>query len=380
MIYLDYCSTTPMSHEAIETYAKVASTYFGNEQSLHDHGAIGKQIVEQAKEVISKAINGHHDGIYFTGGGSDSNYHALLSLALANEHKGKHVITSPVEHPSVTNTLKILEERGFTISVAPVNRDGEVCVKSLEKLIRPDTTFVTICHASSEIGTIQPLEEIGQMLSEKKVLFHSDCVQTFGKIIVDVQRLRLSAMSISAHKLYGPKGVGACYIDPKVSWRSLVPNTTHQHGFKQGTMNTPAIAAFAVAVSEMLNFREVEEQRMKQWQRRFLNQMNRDHIFLLGHPTNRLPNHLSLRIQHMEGQEVMLECNRHGLSISTGSACMVGQSAPPQSLQAMGYTIEEANGLFRISFGRQTKGEHLDKAVQILNRLSKNRATLARGG
>lgn len=373
MIYLDYCSTTPMSREAIETYAKVASTYFGNEQSLHDDGAIAKQIVEQARNVVSNAINGRREGIFFTGGGSDSNYHALLSLALAHEHKGKHIITSPVEHPSVTNTLKVLEERGFTISIAPVNRYGEVSIEELAKLIRPDTILVTICHASSEIGTIQPLEEIGQLLANKNILFHSDCVQTFGKIALDVERFRLSAISISAHKIYGPKGVGACYIDPKVSWRSIVPQTTHQRGFKQGTLNSPGIAAFAVAVSEILEFRDKEEQRFRQLQQHFLKQMDAENISLLGHPTKRLPNHLSLRIDKMEGQEVMLECNRHDLAISTGSACMIGQADPPQSLLAMGFTMDEANGLFRISFGRQTTVEHIDKAIHVIHQLSQIR-------
>lgn len=372
MIYLDYSATTPMSERALTTYAKVANTYFGNANSLHDYGTVALNIVQQARNVISKHIGGHSRGIYFTSGGTESNQLAILSLAKAHEKYGKHVITTKIEHPSVLNTFQLLEEHGFTVTYLPVNEYGEIELETLKKALRNDTILVSIAHANSELGTIQNIASIGALLKERNIIFHSDCVQTFGKVPIDVNKLHIDSLSISAHKIYGPKGIGACYINPKISWKPIFPNGTHEKGFRQGTLNTPAIAAFAEACEEMMETMRVEMVRLKQLQTYFLQKIDRHRIVLEGHPTKRLPHHLCLRVKGIEGQYVMLECNRQGIAISTGSACQLGQTTAPQSMLAIGRTEREAHEMLRITFGKYTTKTDIDKTITTLKQIIQN--------
>mgnify|MGYP001366196206 CR=1 FL=1 len=369
MIYLDYSATTPMSERAMKVYAKVSQQYFGNANSLHDHGTIASNIIEHARQIIAKHIHAEPRGLYFTSGGTESNQLAILSLANAYKKFGKHIITTPTEHPSVLNTCKLLEKHGFSVTYLPVNEYGEVQLDVLEKAIRPDTILVSIAHASSELGTVQNLAAIGKLLKEKGVIFHSDCVQTFGKIPIDVKELNIDSISISAHKIYGPKGIGACYINPKVSWSAVFPNGTHEKGFRSGTLNTPAIAAFAEAAEEIMESLPREKERLRQLQTYFLEKIDRDKIVLEGHPTNRLPHHLCLRIKGIEGQYVMLECNRYGIAISTGSACQIGHSGASMSMVAIGRSEREAHEMIRITFGKFTTKKDIDKTVQTLHRI-----------
>lgn len=369
MIYLDYSATTPMSERALNIYTKVAQTHFGNANSLHDYGTMGANIVEHSRKIISKHIGGLSRGVFFTSGGTESNQLAIYSLAKAYENKGRHLITTKIEHPSVINTFKFLESLGFSVTYLPVNEYGEVERHVLENAIQKDTILVSIHHASSELGTIQNLKAIGALLKEKDIIFHSDCVQTFGKIPININELHLDSLSISAHKIYGPKGIGACYINPKLSWKPLFPNGTHEKGFRSGTLNTPAIAAFAEAAEEMIATMEQEMKRFEQLQTYFLQQIDRNRIVLEGHPTNRLKHHLCLRIKGIEGQIVMLECNRKGIAISTGSACKLGLTLPSQSMIAIGRTEREAHEMIRITFGKFTTKEHIEKTIATLNEI-----------
>ncbi|WP_096201443.1 IscS subfamily cysteine desulfurase [Bacillus sp. FJAT-45350] len=369
MIYLDHSATTPMSQYSLKVFTKVSQEYFGNPSSLHDYGSIANDLVQTSRQTIAKAFNGVARSLYFTSGGSESNYLSLLSIARANESKGKHLITTPIEHPSIINTFESLRKEGFEVSYIPVNSYGEVIVDALHELIREDTILASIGHANAELGTVQDIKKIGEILNKHGVIFHSDCVQSFGKIPIDVQSAKIDCLSLSAHKIYGPKGIGACYISPSVSWKGLVPNTTHEQGFRQGTINVPGAAAFAAAVEEIMPTVREESERLKQLRLTFLSLLNKEKVVLEGHPDNRLPHHLGLRVKGIEGQYVMLECNRKGIAISTGSACKVGQSAPPASLLAVGRSTQEAHEFIRLTFGKTTTEQHIVKTVNTIHEM-----------
>ncbi|SDH25851.1 cysteine desulfurase [Alteribacillus persepolensis] len=367
MIYLDHCATTPMSRPALEAYVQTAESFYGNEQSLHDHGDYARQLVRHCQAELASVINGEASGIFFTSGGSDSNISAILSLAYGNQARGKHIITSPLEHPSVYQALEKLKTEGFEVDEADVKPNGEVSVISLEEYIRDDTILVTICHASSETGVIQPLEDIGAVVTKHGICFHTDAVQTFAKIPIDVNKACLSALSMSAHKINGPKNTGACYIAPHVSWQSIYPRVVHQQGFKPGTLDTAGIAAFATAAFHMHQQQDQLYAKWRNMQHWLLEHINNDHAVLIGDKNKRLPHHLSLRLHGYEGQWVMLHCNRQGIAISAGSACKASYTDPPKSLLAMGLTAEEAHGLFRISFGIDTTDDDLNALAYTLN-------------
>ncbi|WP_209122812.1 IscS subfamily cysteine desulfurase [Alkalihalobacillus sp. BA299] len=372
MIYLDYCATTPMSEKSLTIYSKVAKEHFGNPSSLHDYGTMANHLLEQSREDIAKMIQAEKEGIFFTSGGSESNYLSLLSIARGNKHRGNHIITTKIEHPSVINSLNVLLEEGFTISFVPVNSYGEVELELLEQEINENTILVSIGHANSELGTIQNMKDIGGLLKCKNVLFHSDCVQTFGKIPIDVEAFHLSAVSMSAHKIYGPKGVGAVYLSPDISWQASVPNSSQEKGFRQGTGNVPGIAAFTIAATDSIQSMDNELQRFEQLQKLFLSSIDSSKVILEGHPTRRLAHHLCLRIKGIEGQYMMLECNRRGIAISTGSACKVGQTAPSKAMTETGKNLDEAREMIRISFGVDTTEDHIHYIAKAINDIIEN--------
>lgn len=361
-----------MSEKALQTYAKVAKDYFGNPSSLHDYGTLANHLVQTSRTIIAELVNGEERGIFFTAGGSESNFLSLLSLARGNKHKGNHLITTEIEHPSILNAFKLLEKEGFEVSYVPVNEYGQVNLSKLEQLIKKETLLVSIGHGNSELGTVQNLKEIGLILSSNSILFHSDCVQTFGKVPIDVKDLHLDAITFSAHKIYGPKGVGGVYIRPSLTWKGILPNVTHEKGFRQGTLNVPGIAAFAEAAKEAKEEMQLEEERLRSLQTFFLSKIDRGRIILEGHPTKRLAHHLCLRIKGIEGQWVMLECNRNGLAISTGSACKVGESDPPKAMLAIGRSRDEGREMIRITFGRFTTKEDIDKTIMVLSNIIKD--------
>lgn len=371
MIYLDYAATTPMSDSAIDIYREVAQKHFGNASSLHDFGSTAAQITDKAREVIGGFVNAEPRGIYFTGGGSDANQMAIQSLARGNSAGGRHLLTTRAEHSSVRNTFRLLAEEGYEVDYIPLDDRGYVKREALEKLIRDDTILASIHHGNSEIGSVQDLASIGEMLAEHGVLFHSDCVQTYGKVPVDAEKFGLDSFSISAHKVYGPKGVGAAYIKPSVGWKPVIPGATHEKGFRSGTVDTPAVAAFMVASRDVMKDREAEQVRERTLRKQFLEELL-DGTFEIheeGDPGRGLPNIIGLRIHGMEGQYAMIECNRLGLAISTGSACSVGSEKPAASMAALGRNEQEAREFIRISLGRQTTQNEIHKAVQIIKKV-----------
>lgn len=373
MIYLDYSATTPILDEALDIYNQVSKDYYGNPSSLHDIGSKAKHLLNTCREELAMCFNGEGRGVYFTGGGSESNYLAIRSLVKAHQNKGKHLITSLVEHSSVLNTFKGLEEEGFRVTYLPVDQYGEVQMSELQKALTDQTILVSITHANSEVGTVQPIEEIGELLSQRKILFHSDCVQSFGKLPIDVKKAKLSSISLSSHKVYGPKGVGASYISPEVTWKGIVPHTTHEKGFRQGTVNLPGVAGFVTAAQDINSNHTVEVARCLKLTQQLLSGIRSKgwNVVLEGHPERRLPHHLGLRLVGMEGQYAMLELNRYGIAISTGTACLAGQLGPSETMQAIGKTTMEANEFIRITVGRYTDEKDIESTIKAMDHMLK---------
>lgn len=371
MIYLDYAATTPMCREAIQVYDEVAKSYFGNAESLHDYGSTARSLADKARREIAFFIGAEERGLFFTGSGSEANQLAILSLARGNKNRGKHLITTRAEHSCVRNTFGILENEGFEIEYVPVDEKGRVHTGQLESILRSDTLLVSIQHVNSEIGTIQNLNKIGRLLNEKGILFHSDCVQSFGKIPLNASEAHLHSISISAHKIYGPKGVGAAFIKPKVQWKPDVPGTTHERGFRPGTLNTPGIMAFLAAAQRMENHRQSEWEHLHRLKQQFIQGLEAlpFEIALEGDVENGMANIIGFRIVGMEGQYAMLECNRQGLAISTGSACSVGTEKPAASMTALNRDEQSAREFVRVSFGKDTQKEDIDQALQIFEKV-----------
>jgi cysteine desulfurase len=366
MIYFDYSATTPMSDEALFAYQKAAKEYFGNSNSLHQFGQEAEQVLYLSRKSLASSLQVQPSEIYFTGAGSEANFLALTSLATALESKGKNILTTRCEHHSVLQSLHYLETQGFTITYVPVDEHGIITVEALMKSVQNDTILATFAHANSELGTIQDLKALGEVLAERKILFHSDCVQTYGKLPIPIEYL--ASISISAHKIYGPKGIGATFIRSSYHWQPFLKETTHEFGFRPGTIDVPSVVAFATASENIFIDNQQEMNRLKGLRDMVVAEFSKNPAIILeGHPTQRLPFHLGVRLKGIEGQLVMLECNRKGIAISTGSACRVGQSSPPQSLLAIGRTAEEAHEFIRITFGKWTTEEDIHKLIDCIN-------------
>ncbi|MCP8615969.1 IscS subfamily cysteine desulfurase [Salirhabdus salicampi] len=366
MIYLDYAATSPMSDQSLQAYTEVATKYYGNSSSSHDIGTTANQLLEAARAKIARLLNGAKDGVYFTSGGSEGNFYAITSLVHAHKHKGKHLITTKTEHTSVYNTFRKLELNGFDVTFLDVNEYGEVDPGRLEKEIREDTILVSIAHVNHEIGTIQPIKEIVEILSKRNILFHSDCVQSFTKTHLDIENYHLSSITVSSHKVYGPKGVGACYIDPKVNWKPMIDGTTHEKGFRPGTVDVPGITAFTIAAEESMKSLARDMKKYQSLKKLFLQEVSTYNGIHIEGNYRSIPQIIGFRVKGFEGQHVMLQYNRNNIAVSTGSACSVGQQSPSKTLLAIGRTPDESRELVRISFGRQTLKYEILQAVNVL--------------
>lgn len=356
MIYLDYAATTPMTEKAIVAYCEVAKRYYGNSSSLHDAGGQAQYFVEQARNVIAQALDRNKDGIIFTGSGTEGNILAILSLALASK-KGKHIISSQAEHTSVHAALNTLEKMGYQITKLALQQDGCIDIKQLRAAICEETAVITIQHVNSEIGAIQPIEEIARIAEENNVFIHVDCVQSFCKLPLQAQ---IDAITVSAHKIGGPKGCGAVYINPKLQIPSLVPGVTHEKGLRGGTLDTPAIVAFATAVEEY-HYKRSHYETLRQYLKETLPKSCK-----LIESKNQLPNICGVIMDKVEGQYVLLKLNEAGIGISTGSACDIHSDSGTKAILSMGYSMTAARQFFRISFGGGTTIEDLQKLSQTL--------------
>lgn len=378
MIYLDHAATTPMSDEALEVYHSVAKRYFGNADSMHDYGSSAEQILKASRRTLAGLIGASEKDLHFTGGATDSTFLLLYTLLSASPKEGKHILISAAEHSSVNAVAARLQNAGYEITEIPLDEKGLITKEAFDRVVRPDTVLASVHMVNSETGVIQPVSEIADWCRSRDVLIHTDAVQAFGKIPVLAGTLNADAISISAHKIYGPKGCGAAWLNPALSWSPVFPGKNTGNTFRPGTADVPSAAAFAAAGKAMEKNREDEWSRISELRTRFIAGLRSRNIDFIveGYGDKeseyQLPHILGLRFPGIEGQFFMLECSQAGIAISTGSACRVGSEQPSVTMKALGRDAQQAREFIRLSFGRLNTANQIDQIIEkmhsILNR------------
>ena len=366
-IYLDNAATTAVSREVVEVMLPFFTQAYGNASSVHAVGREAKRAIENARRQVMKSLNAAHpQEIYFTAGGSESDNWAIKAVALQHEHG--HIITTAIEHHAVLHTCQWLEKRGFDVTYLPVDEFGQVTAAQMEKALRPDTILVSVMAANNEVGTIQPIGEIGKLCRERGVLFHTDAVQAVGALPIDVQAMHIDLLSLSGHKLHGPKGVGALYIRKGVRIEPLLHGGAQERGYRAGTENVPGIVGLGKAV-EMAYANLADNAARMTALRDQLIQGLMDRVpgaRLNGHPTERLPNNVNMSFDGVEGEALLLRLDLVGVAGSSGSACTSGALDPSHVLLALGLTPAEANGALRLTLGSDTAEEEIASVLDIL--------------
>jgi cysteine desulfurase len=367
-VYLDHSATTPMRSEVLEAMLPYLSEKFGNASSIHGFGREVKFALEESREKVARILKAAPTEIYFTSGGTESDNLAVKGIAFAYRKKGKHLITSQIEHHAVLASCKFLEKEGFEITYLPVSPEGLVDPQDLRKAIRDDTVLVSIMHVNNEVGTIQPIEELSRITREKQVYFHTDAVQSAGKISLNVQKSNMDLISFSGHKIYGPKGVGALYIRKGTRITPWVHGGHHEHAKRAGTENVPGIVGFAKALELMNGEMEKHNQHSKELADRFYKKVLESipDVVMHGDPEKRVPNILSLSFKGIEGESVILSLDLKGVAIASGSACTSGTLEPSHVLSAMRIPPEIAQGALRFSFGKDNTIEDVDYVAELL--------------
>jgi cysteine desulfurase len=367
-IYMDHNATTPVRKEVLEAMLPYYTTLFGNASSVHTIGQEARKAVDSAREEIATFIGAKTDEIIFTSGGTESDNFAIKGCAYANKTKGNHIITSLVEHPAVLNTCQHLEKHGFKVTYLPVDKYGMINPDDVKKAMTKETILISIMHANNEVGTIQPIEEIGSIAGEKEILFHCDAVQSIGKVPVNVSNLNIDMLSMSGHKVYGPKGIGVLYLKKGTRIEPFMHGGHHEFNKRAGTENVPAIAGLGKAISilskEMLNEnKEITQLRDKLWEG-LKNKI--EHITLNGHPSLRLANTLDVSFNFIESEGIILNLDLKGIAVSGGSACASGALEPSHVLTAMGVEASCAQGAIRFSLGKDNTEEDVNYVLEVL--------------
>ena len=368
-IYMDHAATTPLATEVLEAMIPYFSQRYGNPSSLHSFGREARAAVEEARSEVASLLKAEPSEIYFTSGGTESDNLALKGIARKNKKKGRHIITSSIEHPAVLEVCKALTREGFEVTYLPVTREGLVEVGAVEEAVRKDTILISVMHANNEIGTIQPLEEIGRLAGEKEIYFHTDGVQTAGKIPVDVKALGVDAFSLSGHKLYGPKGAGALYIRKGVRIESIQQGGGHERGMRSGTENVPGIVGLGKAARIAKGNMAEESERMRSLRDRMSGWVQKEieDSWLNGHPVKRLPSNLNFGFRYIEGESLLLYLDAKGVAASTGSACSSKKLAASHVLSAIGLEPVESHGSLRITLGMENTEEDVDCACRAIS-------------
>jgi len=368
MIYMDHSATSPVDPEVFEAMKPYFIDSFGNASTLYSLGREGKKAMESAREEVASIIGAEPKEIIFTGGGTESDNIAILGTAYKLKKKGNHIITSDIEHPAVDETCKYLEKNGFNVTYLPVYKDGIVKIKDLEDAITDKTILITIMHANNEIGTIQPIAEIGKIARENKIYFHTDAVQTVGKIPVNVKELNVDMLSLSAHKLYGPKGIGALYLRQGVRIEPIMHGGGHEKGIRPGTENIPGIVGLGKACSIAKENLQRDAQKLISLRDMLIDGVlaENEDSYLNGHRTKRLPNNANFRFTGIEGESLILHLDAKGIATSTGSACSSTKLEPSHVLMAIGLKEVEAHGSLRISLGHENTEEDIEYTITAI--------------
>ncbi len=367
-VYLDHNATTPLHPEVIKAMMLYYGEEYGNPSSVHRYGQLANNAMEEAREKVAGLIGASPKEIIFTGSGTEADNLAIKGIALANKTRGKHIITSSVEHHAVLNTCKYMKKEGFRVTYLPVDKYGLVNPDDVKGAITKDTVLISIMTANNETGTIQPVREIGKIAKKKDVIFHTDAVQAVGKVPVDVDKMNVDALSLSGHKFYGPKGIGVLYLRKGTRIKSLILGGHHEKNRRAGTENVPSIVGLSMALEIALQKMEKESVRLTGL-RDLLSKGISDRIektHLMGHPEKRVPNTLNICFEWVEGESIILNLDLKGIAVSSGSACTSGTLSASHVLKAMGVDPALAQGSIRFSLGMSNTKEDINYVLDVL--------------
>ena len=370
-VYLDNAATTMVRQEVVDAMIPAFTTYYGNPSSLHEYAREAEQLLDAARKDVADVIHANPEEIVFTGGGSESDNMALRGAVAANKKKGKHVITSAVEHHAVLYTLQAMEREGLIdLTILPVDEYALVSVESVANALRDDTVLVSIMFANNEVGTINPIAEIGKVCRDKGVLFHTDAVQATGHVPIDVVKMNIDMLSISAHKFHGPKGVGVLYIKKGIILPNLIDGGAQERGRRAGTENVASIVGLSVALENAINTMDEKNAKLRRMQDKLITELSKiDRSHLNGDRYHRLPGNVNFSFEGVEGESMLLMLDLKGVCASSGSACTSGSLDPSHVLLAIGLKHEVAHGSLRLSFSDVNDESDADYIIEVLPKI-----------
>ena len=368
MIYLDNAATTRTAPEVVEAMLPFFSEYYGNASSIYTLGAASKKALNQARRILAGYLGAKQEEIYFTAGGSEADNWALKAAAEAYKEKGKHIITTQIEHHAVLHTCEYLEKQGYEVTYVGVDENGIVKLEELEAAIRPDTILISVMYANNEVGTLQPIREIGQIAHDRGVLFHTDAVQAFGHLPIHVDELHIDMLSASAHKVNGPKGVGCLYIRSGLKLRSFIHGGAQERARRAGTENIPGIVGFGKAIERAMRIMPEKTQKETELRDYLIDQLYEKipYCRLNGDRSRRLPGNVNFSFQFVEGESLLIMLDMKGICGSSGSACTSGSLDPSHVLLAIGLPHERAHGSLRLTLSEENTKEELDIVVEAI--------------
>lgn len=367
-VYFDNAATTRVKDEVIEEMQKYYSELYGNPSSIYNFGQLAKKAVESSREKVARLLNSNPDEIYFTGGGSEADNWAIKGILSANEKKGNHIITSKIEHHAVLHTCEYLEKKGAEVTYLDVDENGLIDLKQLEESIKDNTVLISIMFANNEIGTIQPIKEIGEIAKKHDIYFHTDAVQAVGNEVIDVKDMNIDLLSLSAHKIHGPKGVGALYIKKGTLIHNLIHGGAQEKKKRAGTENVPGIAGLGRAADIAYNNFDQKREKLIKLRDRLIEKIDKEipECQLNGHREKRLPGNVNFSFKYIEGESLLLYLDMEGISASSGSACTSGSLDPSHVLMSIGLPHEIAHGSLRLSLSDYNTEEDVDYTVEKL--------------
>ena len=371
MIYLDNAATTKTAPEVVDAMLPYFSEYYGNASTIYSLGAESKEAMDHARQTIADSLGAKPEEIYFTAGGSESDNWALKATAEAYASKGKHIITTKIEHHAILHTCEYLEKRGFEITYLNVDRDGLISLDELKAAIRPDTILISVMFANNEIGTIEPIAEIGEIAKEHGVLFHTDAVQAYAQVPINVDEMHIDMLSASGHKLNGPKGIGFLYIRKGVKIRSFVHGGAQERSRRAGTENIPGIVGLGAAVERAMRIMDTKTRKEIELRDYLIGRLENEipHCWLNGHRTKRLPNNINFSFLFIEGESMLIMLDMKGICASSGSACTSGSLDPSHVLLAIGLKHEEAHGSLRLTLSEESTKEEMDIVAEEVKKI-----------
>lgn len=371
MIYLDNAATTKTAPEVVDAMLPYFSEYYGNASTIYSLGAESKKAMDHARQTIADSLGAKPEEIYFTAGGSESDNWALKATAEAYASKGKHIITTKIEHHAILHTCEYLEKRGFEITYLNVDRDGLISLDELKAAIRPDTILISVMFANNEIGTIEPIAEIGEIAKEHGVLFHTDAVQAYAQVPIHVDEMHIDMLSASGHKLNGPKGIGFLYIRKGVKIRSFVHGGAQERSRRAGTENIPGIVGLGAAVERAMRIMDSKTRKEIELRDYLIGRLENEipHCWLNGHRTKRLPNNINFSFLFIEGESMLIMLDMRGICASSGSACTSGSLDPSHVLLAIGLKHEEAHGSLRLTLSEDSTKEEMDIVAEEVKKI-----------